>query len=46
MYKDLKLEKGMYHITGKSFSEVLESMDPPAAMPKHRWQDWMPMSAS
>ena len=28
MYKDLKLEKGMYHITGKSFSEVLESMDP------------------
>ncbi|MGN1404084.1 MAG: phage major capsid protein [Ruminococcus sp.] len=28
MYKDLKLEKGMYHITGKSFTEVLESMDP------------------
>ena len=28
MYKDLKLEKGLYHITGKSFSEVLESMDP------------------
>lgn len=28
MYKNLKLEKGMYHITGKSFSEVLESMDP------------------
>ncbi|WP_298481711.1 hypothetical protein [uncultured Ruminococcus sp.] len=28
MYKDLKLEKGMYHITGKSFTEVLETMDP------------------
>lgn len=28
MYKDLKLEKGMYHITNKSFTEVLESMDP------------------
>ena len=27
-YENLKLEKGMYHITGKSFSEVLESMDP------------------
>ena len=31
MYKNLKLEKGMYHITGKSFSEVLESMDPSSA---------------
>lgn len=28
MYKNLKLEKGMYHITGKRFSEVLESIDP------------------
>ncbi len=31
MYKDLKLEKGMYHITGKSFTDVLESMDPSSA---------------
>ncbi len=31
MYKNLKLEKGMYHITGKSFTEVLESMDPSSA---------------
>ena len=31
MYQDLKLEKGMYHITGKSFSEVLEGMDPSGA---------------
>ena len=23
MYQNLKLEKGMYHITGKNFSEVL-----------------------
>lgn len=28
MYKDLKLEKGMYHITGKNFSQVLEDIDP------------------
>ena len=27
MYQDLKLEKGMYHITGKSFSEVLEGIN-------------------
>ncbi len=30
MYQDLKLEKAMYHISGKSFSEVLENMDPSA----------------
>jgi hypothetical protein len=28
MYENLKLEKGMYHITGKSFTQVLESLDP------------------
>lgn len=28
MYQNVKLEKGMYHITGKSFSQVLESQDP------------------
>ena len=27
----VRLEKGMYHITGKSFSEVLEGMDPSGA---------------
>ena len=31
MYQNLKLEKGMYHITGKNFSEVLESADPSAS---------------
>lgn len=31
MYQDLRLEKGMYHITGKNFSEVLEEMDPSGA---------------
>lgn len=28
MYNELKLEKGMYHITGKSFTDVLEQADP------------------
>lgn len=30
MYQDMKLEKGMYHITGKSFTDVLEQADPSA----------------
>ena len=28
MYTDVKLEKGMYSITGKSFTEVLTELDP------------------
>ncbi len=27
-YETIKLEKGMYHVAGKSFTQVLESMDP------------------
>ena len=27
-FDNLKLEKGMYHEAGKSFTQVLESMDP------------------
>lgn len=30
MYKDVKLEKGMYHLTGKSFLQALEEADPGA----------------
>ncbi len=30
IFKDIKLEKSMYNIAGKSFSEVLENMDPSA----------------
>ena len=28
MYNDIKLEKGLYSITGRSFTEALEQMDP------------------
>ena len=28
MYQSVKLEKGMYHLTGKSFLQALESVDP------------------
>ncbi len=31
MYKNVKLEKGLYHITGKRFSDMLEHMDPSEA---------------
>lgn len=30
MYNEMKLEKGMYHITNKGFTEVLEELDPSA----------------
>ena len=30
MYKDIKLEKGMYHLAGKSFLQALEEADPSA----------------
>ncbi len=30
MYNDVKLEKGMYHLAGKSFSQALEEQDPQA----------------
>lgn len=46
MYQDLKLEKGMYHITGKSFSEVLEAWTRLVRMPKHPLPDWTRMSVS
>ena len=37
-YDNLKLEKGMYHEAGRSFTQVLESRDP--------WRGWMPFSGS
>lgn len=30
MYQNVKLEKGMYHLTGRSFSQALEQADPSA----------------
>lgn len=31
MYNDIKLEKGLYNLSGKSFTSVLEELDPSAA---------------
>ena len=30
MYNEVKLEKGMYHLAGKSFLQALEEADPQA----------------
>ena len=27
-YENIRLEKGMYHVSGKSFTQVLEELDP------------------
>ena len=35
-YDNLRLEKGMYRQSGKSFSQVLEEPGPLALMPKRR----------
>ena len=31
MYNDVKLEKGMYNLSGKSFTAALEELDPSSA---------------
>ena len=31
MYNDIRLEKGLYNLSGKSFTAALEELDPSAA---------------
>ena len=31
MYNDVKLEKGLYNLSGKSFVQALEAVDPTSA---------------
>lgn len=31
MYNDIRLEKGMYNLSGKSFAAALEELDPSSA---------------
>ncbi len=35
-YDTVRLEKGMYNTPGKSFTQVLEELDPSASYEKHR----------
>ena len=34
-YKNIKLEKGMYGIPGKSFTDILEELDPSKKLRRH-----------
>ena len=38
-YENISLEKGMYSVPGKSFSQVLEELD-------SRWRAWTRISGS
>ena len=46
-YENLKLEKGMYSQSGRSFAQTLEALDPserPTRAPL--WRDWTPSNVS
>ena len=43
-YDNLRLEKGMYRQAGKSFSQVLESLDPVKTIGVRHWR--VPMRSS
>ncbi len=45
-YDNLKLEKGMYHEAGRSFTQVLESRDPSGSTGYRPGRGWMPFSGS
>lgn len=46
MYQNLKLEKGLYHLTNKSFVQALEALDPSAQYADTPSPDWMPTNGS
>lgn len=45
-YDNMKLEKGMYHEAGRSFTQVLESRDPSEQYRGTALRGWMPFSGS
>ena len=45
-YDSIRLEKGMYQTSGKSFTQVLESVDPSEQYQGRRWKGWTPFSGS
>ena len=45
-YDNLRLEKGMYRQAGKSFTQVLESLDPSENSGVLLWRAPMPFSVS
>ena len=45
-YDNLKLEKGMYHEAGRSFTQVLRAGTPRSSTGVPPWRGWMPFSGS
>ena len=45
-FDNIHLEKGMYHEAGRSFTQVLEQLDPSEATAARRWKTRTPSSAS
>lgn len=46
-FDNIHLEKGMYHEAGRSFTQVLEQLDPSEGYLRHcRWRTRTPSSAS
>ena len=45
-FDNIHLEKGMYHEAGRSFTQVLEQLDPSEATAARRWRTRTPSSAS
>ena len=41
MYNDIRLEKGMYDLSGKSFTAALEELDPSSAYAVLPSKSWM-----
>lgn len=46
MYQNLKLEKGLYHLTNKNFVQALEALDPSAQYADTPSLGWMPTNGS
>ena len=45
-YENLKLEKGMYSQSGRSFAQTLEALDPSENYKAPLWRDWTPSNVS
>ena len=45
-FENIKLEKGMYGRSGRSFSQTLEEMDPVSTTGARPWRAWTPFSGS
>ena len=45
-FENIKLEKGMYGRSGRSFSQALEELDPSEHYRVRLWRGWTPFSGS